>query len=167
MLENECGNRVMGIGNRGGAWPPQDDMRVALDDAAEMQGPGAVALVLLGFAFLVGFTVLAVIAGLGAIHALLVGWIGSLLCVILAAVWGALVEERAFNAAAARDAVRAAQGRGRSDRPDRDAQVRAWEDDAAADAAIAVEILDAEIVDDHDATLPERLRDVTPKARRA
>lgn len=149
----------MGGGNRGGAWPPQDDIRTALDDATEMQGPGPVALVLLGFAFLVGFTVLAVIAGLGAIHALLVGWVGALLCVILAALWGALVEERAFNAAAARDAVRAARAR--------DARVKAWDDDAAADAAVAVEVLDAEILDAGDAAVPGSLRDVTPKARRA
>ncbi|MGS4948110.1 hypothetical protein ACVDG3_21810 [Meridianimarinicoccus sp. RP-17] len=149
----------MAGGNRGGAWPPQDDIRAALDDAADMQGPGPVALVLLGFAFLVGFTVLAVIAGLGALQALLVGWVGALLCVILAAVWGALVEERAFNAAAARDTARAARAR--------EAQVKAWDDDAAADAAVAVEILDAEILDTGDAAVPGGLRDVTPKARRA
>jgi hypothetical protein len=133
--------------------------RAALDDAADMQGPGPVALVLLGFAFLAGFTVLAVIAGLGAMQALLVGWVGALLCVILAALWGALAEERAYNAAAARDAARTARAR--------EATVKAWNDDAAADAAVAVEILDAEIVEADDADLPHRLRDVTPKARRA
>lgn len=148
----------MGGGNRRGAWPPQDDIRAALDDAAEMQGPGPVALVLLGFAFLVGFTVLAVIAGLGALQALLVGWVGALLCVILAALWGALVEERAFNAAAARDAAR---------KRARDAQVKAWENDAAADAAVAVEIRDCEILDGDDAAVPGLLRDITPRARRA
>lgn len=144
--------------NRRGGRPPLDDMRAALDAQADMQGPGAVALVLLGFAFLVGFTVLAAIAGLGAMQALLVGWIGALLCVILAAVWGALLDERAFNAAAARDAAKAR---------DRAARVKAWDDDAAADAAVAVEIRECEILDGDAAAAPGTMRDVTPRARRA
>jgi len=150
-------------GNGRGGQSPLDDMRAALDAQADAQGPGPVALVLLGFAFLVGFTVLAAIAGLGAIQALLVGWIGALLCVILAAVWGALLEERAFNAAAARDAARASRARDARVK----AQVKAWDDDAAADAAVAVEIRDAEILDDDADAGPDRMRDVTPRARRA
>jgi hypothetical protein len=147
-----------------GAWPPHDDIRAALDDAADLQGPGPVALVLLGFAFLVGFTVLAVIAGLGALQALLVGWVGALLCVILGAVWGALVEERAFNAAAKRDAARAPQA---GSRTTRDEQVKAWDDDAAADAAVAIEIRACDILDRGDDAVPGSLRDVTPRRRRA
>jgi len=152
-------------GNRRGGQSPMDDMRAALDAQADMQGPGAVALVLLGFAFLVGFTVLAAIAGLGALQALLVGWVGALLCVILAAVWGALLEERAFNAAVARDAAHAAAQRDRDS--DRAAHVRAWDADAAADAAVAIEIRDAEILDGDHAAAPGDMRDVTPRPRRA
>lgn len=136
--------------------PLRDDMGFAPDAAPEPKGPGAVALVLLGFAFLIGFTVMAVIAGLGAVQALLVGWVGSLLCVVLAAVWGALVEERAYAAAAARGAdFRERQ---------RQARMREWDDDATADAAIAGEILSS---DAPEVAQPGTMRDITPTARRA
>lgn len=136
--------------------PPLDDMGFAPDALPEPKGPGAVALVLLGFAFLIGFTVMAVIAGLGAFQALLVGWIGSLLCVILAALWGALVEERAYAAAAARGA----EFRERQ----RQARLGEWDNDAAADAAVAGEILSADAAG---AATPGAMRDITPAARRA
>ena len=136
--------------------PPLDEAGFAPDALPDTKGPGAVALVLLGFAFLIGFTVTAVIAGLGALQALLVGWIGSLLCVILAAVWSALVEERAYAAAAARGA----EFRERQ----RQARAGAWDADAAADAAVAGEILAADAVD---AAMPGAMRDITPAARRA
>ena len=135
---------------------PQDEMGFAPDAVPVPKGPGAVALVLLGFAFLIGFTVLAVIVGLGPLQALLVGWIGSLLCVILAAVWSALLEERAYAEAAARGA----EFRERRHRT----RMEEWQADAAADAAVAGEIL---AVGDGDAAQPGAMRDVTPLARRA
>ena len=135
---------------------PLDEMGIAPDVVPQPQGPGAVALVLLGFAFLIGFTVVAVIAGLGPFQALLVGWIGSLLCVILAAVWSALLEERAYVEAAARGT----EFRERQRR----ARLAEWDTDAAADAAVAGEIL---AVDAADAAAPGAMRDITPTARRA
>lgn len=136
--------------------PPLDEMGLAPDAVIEPKGPGAVALVLLGFAFLIGFTVMAIVAGLGAFQALLVGWIGSLLCVILAAVWSALIEERAHSAAAERGAeFRARQ---------RQARMGEWDADAAADAAVAGEILAADVAG---AVAPGAMRDITPAARRA
>jgi hypothetical protein len=131
-------------------------MGAAPDTGPDPKGPGAVALVLLGFAFLIGFTVLAVIVGLRPLQALLVGWIGSLLCVILAAVWSALLEERAYAEAAARGA----EFRERQRR----ARMAEWDTDAAADAAVAGEVLAAE---DGSTAMPGAMRDITPMARRA
>lgn len=147
---------AMADGNTRAGRSPLDDAGMVPDALPEPHGPGAVALVLLGFAFLIGFTVIAIIAGLGSVQALLVGWIGSLLCVILAAVWSALVEERAHADAAARGAV--FRDRQRKER------MAAWDADAVADAAVAGEILAADAAD---AAMPGTMRDITPRARRA
>lgn len=57
------------------------------EDAQTSGGP--VAIVVLGFGFLAGFSILSLLFGMSAVASLLIGWAGSLTCVILAVCYGA------------------------------------------------------------------------------
>ncbi|QIE40753.1 hypothetical protein G5B39_01500 [Rhodobacteraceae bacterium SC52] len=57
-------------------------------EEAQTRG-GPVAIVVLGFGFLAGFCILSLLFGYSAVASLLIGWAGSLTCVILAVCYGA------------------------------------------------------------------------------
>jgi hypothetical protein len=95
------------------------------DDVSE--GGGAVAIVVLGFAFLAGFTLVALLFGLSAVAALLLGWAGSLSCVVLAVLYGAWREFRAAQVSWPRT---------------RDGHVAVWDADLSAERRHTATIID-------------------------